>query len=42
MARTSSVRDARRDLALAIQAASDKKAENIVALDLRGEAWFTD
>jgi len=42
MARTSSVRDARRDLALAIQAASDKKAENIVALDLRGVASFTD
>ncbi len=42
MTRVSSARDARRDLALAIQAASDKKAENIVALDLRGVASFTD
>jgi len=42
MTRASSTQDARRALALAIQAASDKKAENIVALDLRGVASFTD
>ncbi len=42
MRRVSSARDTRQDLALAIEAASDKKAENIVALDLRGVATFTD
>jgi ribosome-associated protein len=42
MTRVSSDRDPRRDLALAIEAASDKKAENIVALNLRGVATFTD
>ncbi len=40
--RVRSARDAREDLALAIQAASDKKAEDIVALDLRGVASFAD
>ncbi|MCS6817022.1 MAG: ribosome silencing factor [Blastocatellia bacterium] len=42
MVRSPSTRDARKTLTLAIQAASDKKAENIVALDLRGLASFTD
>ena len=42
MARVSSARDARRALALAVEAASEKKADNIVALDLRGVATFTD
>lgn len=40
--RVCSARDAREDLALAIQAASGKKAEDIVALDLRGVASFAD